>query len=143
MFKAPVSNGGKTLPADKFFDVKSFRTELRQLRRQRRHRVDLGRHGRVRRSKPDQTPLKISDGGGLFLLIQPTGSKLWRLAYRFAGKQKTLALGAYPATWLFERLFRISAVWPPGSRPGEAITCREIRKRVGGPGIADVAQLDE
>jgi len=38
------------MPADKFFDVKSFRTELRELRRQRRHRVDLGRHGRVRRS---------------------------------------------------------------------------------------------
>jgi integrase len=41
-------------------------------------------------------PCKISDGGGLHLLVQPTGGRLWRLAYRFAGKQKTLALGAYP-----------------------------------------------
>jgi integrase len=42
---------------------------------------------------------KLSDGGGLFLLInpKPVGSKLWRLAYRFAGKQKTLALGVYPS----------------------------------------------
>ncbi len=39
---------------------------------------------------------KLSDDGGLHLLIRPNGSKLWRLSYRFAGKQKTLALGAYP-----------------------------------------------
>jgi integrase len=49
-----------------------------------------------RNAKPAEKPIKISDGGGLFLLVQPTGGKLWRLAYRFAGKQKTLALGAYP-----------------------------------------------
>ena len=41
-------------------------------------------------------PIKLSDAAGLHLLIKPNGSKLWRLAYRFAGKQKTLALGAYP-----------------------------------------------
>jgi integrase len=35
-------------------------------------------------------------GGGLFLLVQPNGAKYWRLAYRFAGKQKTLALKVYP-----------------------------------------------
>jgi integrase len=46
--------------------------------------------------------LKISDSGGLHLLVQPNGSKLWRLAYRSSGKQKTLALGAYPAVPLVE-----------------------------------------
>jgi integrase len=51
---------------------------------------------RVRSAKPGERPVKLSDSGGLHLLIQPSGSKLWRLAYRFAGKQKTLALGAYP-----------------------------------------------
>lgn len=45
---------------------------------------------------------KLSDGGGLQLWITPTGSKLWRLAYRFAGKQKLLALGAYPIVSLKE-----------------------------------------
>lgn len=40
---------------------------------------------------------KLSDGAGLQLHIAPTGSKLWRWAYRFDGKQKTMALGAYPA----------------------------------------------
>lgn len=50
----------------------------------------------IRSAKPSETPFKISDGGGLHLLVQPNGARLWRLAYRFAGKQKTLALGAYP-----------------------------------------------
>ena len=40
------------------------------------------------------------DSGGLYLLIAPHGSKLWRLAYRFGGKQKTLAIGAYPTVTL-------------------------------------------
>jgi hypothetical protein len=48
---------------------------------------------RVRSAKSGERPVKLSDGGGLHLLIEPRGSKLWRLAYRFAGKQKTLALG--------------------------------------------------
>jgi integrase len=56
----------------------------------------------VRKAKPSSTPRKLSDGSGLHVLIQPTGSKLWRLAYRFAGKQKTLALGAYPVVSLEE-----------------------------------------
>jgi hypothetical protein len=55
---------------------------------------------RVRSAKSGERPVKLSDGGGLHLLIQPRGSKLWRLAYRFAGKQKTLALGIYPSITL-------------------------------------------
>ena len=51
----------------------------------------------IRAAKPISSAVKLSDGGGLYLLIQPTGSKLWRLAYRFGGKQKTLALGTYCA----------------------------------------------
>jgi hypothetical protein len=62
---------------------------------------------RVRTTKPCQRPIKLSDSGGLYLLIAPHGSKLWRLAYRFGGKQKTLAIGAYPT----DR--------PPLSGPGE------------------------
>jgi integrase len=55
---------------------------------------------RVRSAKPGQSPYKLSDGGGLHILVLPSGSKLWRLAYRFAGKQKTLALGSYPTVSL-------------------------------------------
>lgn len=53
-------------------------------------------------AKPSDKPRKLSDGGGLFLLVQPTGGRLWRQAYRFDGKQKTLAHGAYPAVSLQE-----------------------------------------
>lgn len=49
-----------------------------------------------KKAKPEAKPYKLTDGGGLYLLVAPTGGKLWRLAYRFGGKQKTLALGAYP-----------------------------------------------
>jgi integrase len=51
---------------------------------------------RVRNAKGGHRPIKLSDSGGLYLLLTPNGSKLWRLAYRFGGKQKTLALGIYP-----------------------------------------------
>jgi integrase len=57
---------------------------------------------RARNAKATLNPRKLSDGGGLFLLVQPNRSKLWRLAYRFAGKQKTLALGIYPTVSLAE-----------------------------------------
>jgi len=55
---------------------------------------------RVRTAKACERPIKLSDSGGLYLLIQPHGSKLWRLAYRFGGKQKTLAIGVYPTITL-------------------------------------------
>ena len=55
---------------------------------------------RVRTVKACERPIKLSDSGGLYLLIQPHGSKLWRLAYRFGGKQKTLAIGVYPTITL-------------------------------------------
>jgi integrase len=56
----------------------------------------------VRNLKAKRKPAKYSDGGGLHLLVPPQGSKLWRLAYRFGGKQKTLAFGAYPAVSLWD-----------------------------------------
>lgn len=45
----------------------------------------------------DSKPYRKSDGGGLYLEVKPDGKKYWRWAYRFAGKQKTLAIGVYPA----------------------------------------------
>jgi integrase len=55
---------------------------------------------KVRTIKPAEKPKKLFDGGGLFLLVTPTGGKLWRLKYRFGGIEKMLALGAYPQTSL-------------------------------------------
>lgn len=50
----------------------------------------------IRNAKPREKQYKLSDGGGMFLLVAPNGNRFWRLAYRFEGKQKLLALGAYP-----------------------------------------------
>jgi len=50
----------------------------------------------VRTAKPEAKPYKLADGLGMYLLVQPTGSKLWRMKYRFGGKEKVLALGQYP-----------------------------------------------
>lgn len=47
-------------------------------------------------TKPKDKAFKLSDGGGLYLLVNPSGSKYWRLKYRFAGKEKLLAIGVYP-----------------------------------------------
>ena len=51
---------------------------------------------RCRSAQPGPRLQKLTDGGGLQLWLQPTGSRLWRLAYRFDGKQKLLAIGVYP-----------------------------------------------
>lgn len=56
----------------------------------------------VRQAKAKNRPYKLSDAGGLYLLVQPNGSRLWRLKYRFDGREKTLALGAYPAIKLVD-----------------------------------------
>jgi hypothetical protein len=50
----------------------------------------------VKNAKKQPKEYKLSDGGGLHILITPSGGKLWRLQYRFEGKQKNIAFGAYP-----------------------------------------------
>jgi hypothetical protein len=50
----------------------------------------------IRAAKPGLKPFKLSDERGLFLLVQPSGGKLWRLKYRIAGKEKKLSIGRYP-----------------------------------------------
>lgn len=57
---------------------------------------------KIRGLKPDAVARKYSDAGGLHILVPPSGSKLWKLAYRFDGKQRTLSLGPYPAVKLAE-----------------------------------------
>ncbi|MCH9637246.1 MAG: integrase arm-type DNA-binding domain-containing protein [Candidatus Rickettsiella isopodorum] len=50
----------------------------------------------VKNAKPREKAYKMADERGLYLLINPNGSKLWKLKYRFAGFEKKLSLGAYP-----------------------------------------------
>ena len=54
----------------------------------------------VRTVKAQDKEFKLFDGGGLFLLVTPSGGKLWRFKYRFADKEKKLTFGAYPAITL-------------------------------------------
>lgn len=51
----------------------------------------------LRNAKPQDKPYKLFDGGGLHLLVNPTGSRIWRLAYRFAEKPKQLSFA--PTRW--------------------------------------------
>jgi hypothetical protein len=50
----------------------------------------------ARAAKPRSKPYKMTDEKGLFLLVQPTGGKLWRYNYAMGGKRKTLSIGQYP-----------------------------------------------
>lgn len=51
----------------------------------------------AKNAKPRERAYKLADSEGLFLLVQPNGTRLWRMKYRFAGKEKLLSFGAYPA----------------------------------------------
>jgi len=64
----------------------------------------------VRSAKGTDRPYKISDSGGLYLFVQPTGRRYWRLAYRWAGKQQTMALGVFPDVSLADARAKRDAV---------------------------------
>lgn len=76
----------------------------------------------VKNAKPDAKPYKLSDGRGLYLLVNATG-KYWRLDYRFEGKRKTLALGVDPDTSLADarnKCDEARKLLAQGVDPGEA-----------------------
>lgn len=54
----------------------------------------------IRKAPLPDKPRKLTDGGGLYLLLNPNGSKWWRFKYRYGGKEKLLSLGTYPDTGL-------------------------------------------
>lgn len=60
----------------------------------------------IKTTKPTDKAQKLFDADGLFLFIPPTGSKLWRVKYRYQRKEKLLALGKYPAVSLKEARHR-------------------------------------
>ena len=51
----------------------------------------------IKTCKPKDKAYKLTDGGGLYLLVSPSGGKWWRFDYRFQSKRKTISMGVYPA----------------------------------------------
>lgn len=91
----------------------------------------------IRNAKAKTNAYKLSDGGGLQLWISTDGAKRWRLAYRFAGKQKVLALGVYPAASIKqarEAREKAKALLASGQDPSLA---RKVAKSMIAKGAAD------
>ena len=77
----------------------------------------------IRNAAPRDKAYRLSDGGGMYLEISPSGGKYWRLKYRFAGKEKRLALGVYPDVGLASARKKRDAareLLAAGTDPGEA-----------------------
>lgn len=84
---------------------------------------------KCRNEKPGDKQKKLSDGGGLYLLVLPTGGKSWRLGYRFAGKQKAISFGQYPAVTLAmarERRDEARRLLAVGQDPGARSEARKV-----------------
>lgn len=86
----------------------------------------------IRRAKPARRDQKLADGGGLYLLVTPSGARYWRLKYRVDGREKKLALGVYPAVSLkAARLARAKAKaqMHEGKDPGAVRQHAKIARR--------------
>lgn len=98
---------------------------------------------RIRQAKPQARDYKLADFEGLYLLVRPTGAKLWRLNFRFAGKQKSLALGAYPTVTLAdarERRDEARKLLANGTDPSVKRRLDKIAAAAGGSTFRDVAE---
>lgn len=81
----------------------------------------------IRTTNPFKKPLKLFDGGGLFLLVMPAGGTWWRFRYRFGGKEKSLSAGVYPHVGLpdarmwrnFAKQLLAQGIAPAAVRPTE------------------------
>lgn len=64
------------------------------------HQLNKLKQKQIDAAKPEAKPYPMADGGGLILIIQPTGARWWRFRYRFGGRAKMLSMGVYPDTTL-------------------------------------------
>src|SRR5579859_3017943 len=86
----------------------------------------------IRKAKPKSKPFSMTDGGGLYLSITPSGGKLWRWSYRFNGERKLMSLGRYPHVSLTRarelhftaRSLHATGVDPMAERKARKITAR-------------------
>ena len=98
---------------------------------------------KVRQANPREKGYKIGDLGGLYLLVRPNGSKLWRMKYRTAGREQKLSFGAWPAVTLRDaRLRRDEARVEigTGGNPAKRKRLERIEEEIGiGHTFAEVA----
>lgn len=88
----------------------------------------------AKRAKGEAKPYKLSDGGGLFLLVSPTGNRSWRLKYRFGGKEKLLTFGGYPEVSLVaarDRREEAKRILREGRDPGVERKQEKARRAIG------------
>ncbi|HID9897461.1 tyrosine-type recombinase/integrase [Serratia ureilytica] len=88
---------------------------------------------KVKTAKPMDKAYKLTDGGGMYLLVKPNGSKYWRLKYRFVGKEKMLSIGVYPDVSLADaRQKREDArkILAAGGDPGEVKKADKLAQKL-------------
>ncbi|MHA1053412.1 tyrosine-type recombinase/integrase [Enterobacter mori] len=88
---------------------------------------------KVKSAKPTDKAYKLTDGGGMYLLVKPNGSKYWRMKYRFVGKEKMLSFGVYPDVSLADaRQKRDEArkVLAAGGDPGEVKKADKLAQKL-------------
>ena len=98
---------------------------------------------RIRNAKPRDRDYKLTDFDGLYILVRPNGRKLWRFAYRLNGKQKQIALGAYPELTLAEARDRREAsrkLLANGKDPSLERRLQKIARAAGGNSFREVAE---
>ncbi|ELP2457966.1 DUF4102 domain-containing protein, partial [Salmonella enterica] len=84
---------------------------------------------KVEAAKGKEKSYKLFDGGGLYLQVEPNGSRYWRMKYRFAGKEKRLSFGVYPTVTLADaRQKREDAkkLLVAGEDPGEVKKAKKL-----------------
>ena len=97
----------------------------------------------IKALRPTDKPQKVTDGGGLYLLVQPSGGKWWRFDYRFDGKRKTLSMGTYPDVGLKlarERRDEARELLAQGVDPGQAR--KEVKEERAAAVAADAATFE-
>ena len=101
----------------------------------------------VRNAKPKDKPYTMADGGGMYLEVAPTGSKIWRMSYRQpSGKNNRLTFGPYPEVSLLDaRQKRMDAKKQraAGIDPAQALSGGKVIEQVSQKAVADVAKMSK